>query len=801
MKALDRKLLRDLVTMWSQALTIALVVASGVGGFLTTLSAVDSLAVARDDFYARNNFADVFIGVKRAPDALVETLRAIPGVADVQTTAEFFVRISVPRDARGGAEAQDPVTGQLIGIDRRRPPRMNRLALRRGLPEDPVSMSPGPARPDGSLPAWVSESFASARGLAPGARVTALVNGKQRTLVVAGVALSPEFIFAGLFGMPDLRGFGIFWVDAEALAAAYDMEGAFNRVAVKLAPGADERAVKAALQRALAPFGGREAQGRDTQISHAMVENEIKEQHVLGTVLPAIFLGVAAFLLNVVVSRLVATQREQIAALKALGYANAAIAAHYLKMVLAIVAVGFALGLVFGRVLGTMLLGLYAEFFRLPVFEHRLAPELVLIAAALTLATAVAGTVNAIGATVRLAPAEAMRPPAPGRYRRTVLEKLGLTRIPTSLRMILRQMERRPLRSLLGIGGIAAAVAIVVMGNFFRDAMDFIIDSQFNMGLRADVTLWLADPADDAVRHEVARLPGVAMTESSRGVPVRLVHGHRSERTQIRGTPEQPLLSRIVDVDNRAYAPPAEGLMLTDRLADKLGLRVGDTVRAEVLEGRARTLVLPLVATVREMMGLNAYMRRDALNRALGEGDLSSAFSLAVPRGQEGALLEATRQLPRVAGAFSKATLLRNMEEISARNIRIMSSVLTFFAAIIAVGVVYNNARIALAERTWELASLRVLGFTRAEVSALLLGELALAIAVALPLGMALGLGLVHLVIGALASDQFFFPVVILPRTYAWAALCVVAAGVGSALVVRRRVDRLDMVAALKTRE
>jgi len=792
-KALDRKLLRDLRLMWSQALTIALVVASGVGGFLTTLSAVDSLALARDRFYAQGRFADVFAGVKRAPDALAETLRAVPGVADVQTTAEFVVRVEIEG-------LSDPIIGQLIGVDARRPLRMNRITLRSGRADD-ASMSPGRTLPDGALPAWVSESFAIAHGLQPGARLSALINGKRRALVLAGVALSPEYIFAGLWGMPDQRGFGVFWVDHEALAAAYDMQGAFNRVAVKLAPGADERAVIAALQRHLARYGGREAHGRADQTSHAMLDNEIKEQQVLGTVLPSIFLGVAAFLLNVVISRLVATQREQIAALKALGYPNATIAAHYLKMVLAIVAAGFLLGLVLGSWLGTMFTQLYAEFFRFPSFEHRIAPWLVVVGGVLSAATAVLGTLNAIAATVRLAPAEAMRPPAPGRYRRTLLERLGISRIGTSLRMILRNMERRPLRTGLGIGGVAAAVAIVVMGNFFRDAIEFIVDSQFQQVMRNDVAVWTLDTVSDRAREELLRLPGVKAAESSRFVAVTLVNGHRRERSQIRGYETVPELYRIIDVNGRQTLPAGDGLVLTDRLADKLGLRVGDTVLAEVLEGRPRTLALVVDALVREMMGLNAYMNRPALNRALGEGDLSSGFVLALDAGSEPALLAATRQMPRVAGAFSKATMLRNMEELSARNIRIMSTVLTLFAGVIAVGVVYNNARIALAERTWELASLRVLGFTRAEVSGLLLGELAISIAIALPLGMLLGWGLVHLITGLLKSDQFYFPVVILPRTYAWAAICIVAAGAASALVVRRRIDKLDMVAALKTRE
>ncbi|MBI5271786.1 MAG: ABC transporter permease [Burkholderiales bacterium] len=789
MKALDRKLLRDLRLLWSQALTIALVVASGVGGFLTSLSAVDSLALARDRFYATDRFADVFASVRRAPLAAAEALRQEPGVADVQTTVEELVRVSLPG-------VDDPIIGQLIGLDARAPQRMNRVRLAAGRWPDLGRAGTGPVE------VLVSEGFAQTRGLAPGSRLSALVNGRQRELVVTGTALSPEFVFAGLWGMPDTRGFGVFWMDQAVLAAAYDMDGAFNRIAVKLAPGASEQAVVDALTRRLGPYGGREAHGRADQTSHAMLDNEIKEQRVLGTVLPAIFLGVAAFLLNVVVSRLVATQREQIAALKALGYPNLAIGAHYLKLVLVIVGMGLVLGVVAGDRLGTLFTGLYAEFFHFPSFEHRIAPGLLLVSAGLTLVTAVGGTFNAIAATVRLPPAEAMRPPSPGRYRRTLLERLGIQRIGPAARMVLRNMERRPLRTALSIAGVAAAVAIVIMGNFFRDAIEVVVDTQLKVALRADVTVWTTDAVDEPrTRLALARLPGVRQVESNRYVPVTLRHGHLSERTILRGYPGRPALGRLIDVDQHETVIEGRGLLLTDRLARQLGLQPGDPVQVEVMEGRARTLTLPLGGTIPEMMGLNAYLDRDVLNRVLGEGDLATGFLLSVEPGREPEVLRATQALPRVAGAWSKATMLRNMEEISARNIRIMSTVLTTFAVIIAVGVVYNNARIALAERAWELASLRVLGFTRAEVSGLLLGELALVIAVALPLGMALGTALTHGVVAMLASDQFQFPVVIRARTHAWAALAILVAGTASALVVRRRIDRLDMVAALKTRD
>lgn len=789
MKALDRKLLRDLRLLWSQALTIALVVASGVGGFLTSLSAVDSLALARDRFYATDRFADVFASVRRAPLAAAEALRQEPGVADVQTTVEELVRVSLPG-------VDDPIIGQLIGLDARAPQRMNRVRLAAGRWPELGRAGTGPVE------VLVSEGFAQTRGLSPGSRLSALVNGRQRELVVTGTALSPEFVFAGLWGMPDTRGFGVFWMDQEVLAAAYDMDGAFNRIAVKLAPGASEQAVVDALTRRLGPYGGREAHGRADQTSHAMLDNEIKEQRVLGTVLPAIFLGVAAFLLNVVVSRLVATQREQIAALKALGYPNLAIGAHYLKLVMVIVGIGLVLGVAAGDRLGTMFTGLYAEFFHFPSFEHRIAPALLVVSAGLTFLTAVGGTFNAIAATVRLPPAEAMRPPSPGRYRRTLLERLGVQRMAPAARMILRNMERRPLRTALSIAGVAAAVAIVIMGNFFRDAIEVIVDTQLKVALRADVTVWTTDAVDEPhTRLALSRLPGVRQVESNRYVPVTLHHGHLSERTLLRGYPGRPLLGRLIDVDQQETLVEGRGLLLTDRLARQLGLRPGDPVQVEVMEGRARTLTVPLGGTIPEMMGLNAYLDREVLNRMLGEGDLATGFLLSVEPGREPEVLAATKALPRVAGAWSKATMLRNMEEISARNIRIMSTVLTTFAVIIAVGVVYNNARIALAERAWELASLRVLGFTRAEVSGLLLGELALVIAVALPLGMLLGTALTHGVVAMLASDQFQFPVVIRARTHAWAALAILVAGTASALVVRRRIDRLDMVAALKTRD
>jgi putative ABC transport system permease protein len=787
MKTLDKKLLRDLTLMWSQALTIALVVASGVAGFITSFSAYDALSWSRDLYYAEARFADVFATLKRAPLSLTPQLQAMEGAAHVETSQAQLVPVSI-------ANVVDPIVGLLLGLDPHSPQRLNKVSLRTGRMIG--------ERRNGAMEALVSEGFAVARKLEPGDRVSALINGKRQELLIVGLALSPEYVFAGLGGSPDRSGFGVFWVDHRALAAAYNMEGAFNQVAVRLSPGASEGAVIDQLDRLLARYGGNNAHGRDLQMSHVTLSSEISQQRVLGTVLPSIFLAVAAFLLNVVLGRQIATQREQVAALKALGYDNRAIGLHYLKLVLLIVAVGVILGLAGGAVMGKLFVGVYADTFRFPDMRFRLRPDLVLVAVGVALGAAVLATVNAIRATVLLAPAEAMRAPSPGIYKPMLMERWGLQRwCSPALRMVLRTMTRRPLRTSLTVFGVAMSMAIVVTGSFMRDSVAVLMETQFRQVIRGDVVGGLLEATPANVLYAVARLPHVTAVEGLRLVSVRLVNAQHSWRGSLLGKTQHPELFRVVDMDFQTFAAPKDGLLLTDRLADKLHLQVGETVRVELQEGRREVLELPVSGIVHEMLGMNAYLERGTLNGLLREGDVVSGFTLAVDRGFEPALLDRLKDLPRVSSVISKSTMARNIQEVTVGNLLKFSVVLTAFAVVIAVGVVYNNARIALAERAWELASLRVLGFTRSEVSAILLGELAIEIVLAMPLGMLLGYGLSKGIVSAIQNDEFFFPLVISPSTYAFSAVCVVVAGVVSAFIVRRRVDGLDLVSVLKTRE
>jgi putative ABC transport system permease protein len=782
MKALDRKLARDLWSLKTQVVSIALVIACGIGGFIGSFSTYGSLLWSRDNYYASARFPHVFATAKRAPASLLERIRNIPGVVEVEARVVRDAQLSI-------AGVVPPMIARLIGQDFEHPGGMNRLTLKSGR---------WPA-PGARGEVVVNQRFLEARSLRLGDRMSVLLNGKLERLTLVGTALSPEFIFATRGGgMPDDEWFAVLWTGAEALAAAFNMEGAFNSVLLRLSRDASVSGVIESVDRILEPYGSLGAVEREDQISHKIITQEINQQRIFGTVLPSIFLLVAAFILNVVLHRQVHAQRGEIAALKALGYDDRWIAWHYLKFASVIVLLGTAIGIGLGWWLGNAMTGLYTDLFHFPQFHYFMPAWLMLAGAAAALVAAFGGALAATRGILRLRAAEALRPPAPAQFRaRFSFENL----LTPSQRMILRNLERKPVRAASTIAGIAGSVAILIAGTFWVDSIEWFIDVQFNQVQRADVNVGFAEPVPRGVRLELERLPGVGQAEVTRTIPVRLRAGHRSYRTGITGVDDDATLQRILDADLREARPAPGGVLLTTRLAERLGVRPGDDVIAELLEGKRVKSAVRVTGTVREMAGMNAWMRLEDLNRLARESAVVSGAGLSVERAQETALLERLKEMPAAAVVIVNRGLVETFRETSARNVLFFTMVLSIFAATIAVGVVYNNARIQLAERAWELASLRVLGFTRQEVSVLLLGELAVEIVLAIPLGFLAGFWLAALLIALMAHEVMEFPLVIFPVTYLYAGAVVVAAGVVSALIVRNRIDNLDLVAVLKTRE
>ncbi len=786
-KALDRKLLRDLVHLRGQVVTIALVVACGVAVFVAAASTYVSLLQTQRTYYAESHFADLFASLERAPAGLEPRIAALPGVSQVETRIVAHVSLDVP----GLAE---PASAQMISLPMVGTEALDRMQLRRG-------RRPAPDRLDEVV---VSEAFALANRLRPGDALSALINGRQQTLHVVGIGLSPELVFlvppGGVYN--DDRHYGAIWIPRDALAAALDMKGSFNDVLVAVAPGAKHEPIIEHLDGLLAPWGGLGAYERADQVSNKLLSQEIGQLEANATTVPAIFLGVAAFLLNVVLGRLVGTQRGQIAALKALGYSNFAVGAHYVKLAAVIVVAGSLVGAGVGAWMGYAMTRLYTDFFRFPVLDFRFPAWLPFLSGGIALGAAAVGVLGSVRGAVRLAPAEAMRPLTPALFKPTLLDRLHVTRLlGQKARLVVRSLERRPLRALLSAIGVAFAVAILVTGSFSQDALDFLMDAQFRLAQREDATVTFNTSKDARAIRELEHVPGVDYAEGMRVVPVQLAFEQRTARAAIVGVRAGSRLHRLLDVRFRTTPIPAEGIALSRPLGDDLGVRPGDSLAVTTLDGQHKQVHVAVRALVDDLIGLNATMDAATLDRLLGEQERVSLALLRIAPGHERAVYAELKRLPAVGGVTLKTAALDTMRETTARFSTVFNLILVAFASIIAVGIVYNGARIALSERAHELATLRVLGFTRREISVLLLGELGIELLVGLPIGLVLGYLLTAAALSTIDPHFMRLPTIIHASTYAFAALVVLACGVASALLVRRKLDRLDLVAVLKTRE
>lgn len=788
MSTLDRKLIRDLTHLWGQALAIALVMAAGVATLILSVGSYRSLDETRRTYYERNRFADVFAQARRAPNHLAGRLEQLPGVERVETR--------IARDAILDIEGLDePASARVISLPRLgAEPRLNALHLREGrLPE-----------PNRSNEAAVSETFAKANHFTPGSKFKAILNGRKRELIVTGIVLSPEFIYAIGAGdfVPNDRRFGVAWLPYEAMAAAFDLDGAFNDVSVRLQPGASAQGVIDLIDQVLAPYGGTGAYDRRDQQSHAFIDAELSQLRGMASVIPPIFLAVAAFLLNMTLTRIIALEREQIGLLKALGYSRTAIALHYLKFVSLVAGAGALIGFAAGAWLGRGLTELYGEFYHFPFLVFLNPADVYILGGGVSFASALLGGLRAALQAAGLPPAVAMAPPSPIRYRRTFLNQAAFVRrLPQSAIMIFRHLARFPGRSAVTVVGVAAAGALLIASLCMMDSIELMIDVSYFQMQRQDATINLAEIASFKAAQDIGKLPGTMVAEPFRATPVILRHGSRHKRLSLTGLPPGGDLQKLLDVDLKPLPLPENGVVVGEKLARMLDVRIGDVIDVEARYSRRPRFRVAVSAIAQGYMGLNAYMALTAMNDALGDGRAVSGAALAIDDKRLEEFYRRVKNTPKIAGAALMKSSLKSFRETMAQNITISMSVYMVLSAIITFGVVYNSARIQLSERGRELASLRVLGFTRGEVSAILLGEIAILVMAAVPLGCLLGYGLAWVVVQGLETEMYRVPLAVSPATYALTAITILGTALASALIVRRRISQLDLISVLKTRE
>lgn len=783
MKALHRKLLREIWQLKGQGMAIAVMVAAGVAMYVMSFTTLEALRHSQRSVYEEQEFADVFVALKRAPEAVVERLRAIDGVALADT--RVIAPLNMPM-----AAADKPVTGLAISIPDGEQPVLNRLYLKSG--QLPLAGSQNEV--------VVSEAFAEVWQLEPGDRLPVVINGRYQELLVSGTAISPEYIYQIRPGdlFPDFSRYAILWLNRPALEAAFDMQGAFNHVVLRLAAGASEAAVINAADVLLEPWGALGAHGRDEQLSHRYLDQELAQLESMAYLLPLLFIGVAAFLLNVVAARLISTQREQVAVLKAFGYSGGSVALHYLLLMAGMVLAGALLGIVAGTWLASVIAGIYQDYFRFPWLDFTLRPAVALAATAIAGAATLVGTLGAVTRAYRLHPAEAMRPPAPARFRTSLLERAGLTWLSQPSRIIWRNLERQAVKSLLSVLGIALAVAMVMLTAFQGAAIDHMMDVQFRLAQRQDLTLSLNEAEARRALFELAALPGVSRVEGFRAVPAVLRLGHREYRGSVQGMEPGQDLARVLDADLRPITLPPDGLLLTDHLADMLSAQPGDTLEVQVLDGERPLLRIPVAGLVTEYIGVGAYMQLAALARHLGEDERINGAHLAIDMQQREALDARLAAMPAIAGTTFREDVITAFEDMMDETLLVFTLFSMLLAGSIAFAVVYNNARITWAERNRELASLRVLGFHQHEVAWILLGELLVLTLLAILPGFLIGQAFGRILTEGMKTDLFRVPLVLDAGTYGMAVLVVMVASLLSALILLRALVKLDMVTALK---
>lgn len=786
MRTIDRKIFRNLWTLRSQALAIAFVIASGIAMSVMSFSTLSSLHETRNVYYRQFRFAEVFASFKRGPLTLKSRITNIPGVSRVQTRIVKSVNLIVEG-------LREPAVGRLISIPDHSQPELNRIHLRLGrMPES------------GRFEVVVGESFANVHNILPGATIDAILNGRLQTLSIVGIALSPEHIVEinAADVLPDFEHFGIFWVPQTEMEAAFDMKGACNDISLTLLRGANEKEVIRQLDNLLDDYGGIGSYGRDDQMSHRFISDEIDQLRAMGLVTPLIFIAVASFLLNIVIKRIVDMQREQIAALKAFGYHNYEVAIHYLKLVSLIVLAGISLGIGLGVWMGRGLTKMYTQFLHFPIFQFDFEISTTLFIALICSFAAFLGTIGSLHSAGKLPPAEAMRPKSPGEYRRSILERFGLFRwLPQTWRMMVRNIQRKPIKSILSILGIAMAAGVVVLGNYSVDALDFIVDHQFHQAQRQDLWVNLAEASPPNVVHDFQHLPGVTRVESFRAIPVQIRFGHRSRRISILGMEAERNIFRILSESGQLPSLRDDGLVISKKLADLLEVRVGSLIEVEVLEGKRNTLDLRIAGTVDDLSGTNAFALRSLVNRISQEDSLVSGAWLSVDTNQIDDLYTQLKETPSVVGVTAKKAAIKSFLDTVGENQLRMQGFVIIFAIVIAAGVVYNTARITLSEHDREFATMRVLGFTKSEVSVVLLGELAILTLIAIPVGLVFGYLMVWLASLSIHTDLFRIPFVIYDSTYGKAVIVVVVAAIASGFIVRRHLNKLDLFSVLKGQE
>lgn len=792
MRALNRKLMRDLLGSMGSLISVVVIIAIGTGSFVGLGSTQRILEASQAAYYRDYRFADFWVDVKKAPLTAIERIAQMPEVSALDARVVFDVILDLPGQVR-------PLAGRLISTPQRGFERtLNAVCLIRG----------SGFSDDRDEEVIISEAFAEAHHLDIGDRVGVILNRKRESFVIVGTAISPEYVYMvrGLGDLvPDHEHFGILYVKDRYAREVLGFKDACNQIVGRVVPTALAHldTILDRIDRKLSPYGVLEVTPRRRQASHRFLTDEIAGLAVSATIMPAIFLGVAALVLNILMIRLTQRQRATIGTLKALGHSNRSIMLHYISFGVVVGIVGGLCGAVLGVSLAYWMIEIYKGFFQFPGFVLRTYPDLVLIGVAISVGFALVGTIRGVLEAIRLQPAEAMRQKPPERGGAIVLERWPWLwqRLGFRTHMALRSVFRNRVRTVTAIIAAALSTAIVFMGLATYDSFMYLVDHQFEKVTHSDVDIGMRDEKSLRVLLESRDLPGVDYAEAMFGLRCDLRHGRNARRIAISGLSPGHRLTTPMSADEKPIYIPSDGIVLSQKLAEILDARVGDTLELTPVRGRRKTRDVRVASIVESFLGLACYADVRYLSSVVGESLAVNAVQLAVDESQRPALYRRIKELPNAQGLGVRADTKLNIEKTLIETSVFSIGLMVLFAGIIAFGSTVNNALIEIGDRIREISTFRVLGYKPGQIAGILFRQSMVTFGVGLVLAFPLGYAMTELIAAAYDSELYRMPVIIRPGVVILTvglALSFVLAAQG---IVYWQIKKLDWLEGVKVQE
>ncbi len=792
MRPLHRKLLRD---VWQSRGTLAIVVmiiAIGTSSLVGLGSAHRILGLSQAEYYRQCHFADFWINVKKAPLTEVERIARMPEILEVQGRVVFDVLVDLP-------EQNQPITGRLLSTPVRNADRaLNGIHL----------VSGSGFSDDRDEEVIISDTFAEAHDLQLGDRIHIILNRRREAFVIVGTAISPEYVYM-VRGpgdlVPDKEHFGVFYIKQDYARDVLGFRDAFNELTGRVTAGSEDQldTLLEKIDRSLSPYGVLETVPRERQASHRFLSDEIAGLWATATVMPLIFLAVAALVLNIIMIRLAQRQRTTIGTLKAMGYSNRQILGHYLSFGVVIGILGGLIGCGLGLLMALGMIEMYKLFFQFPHFVFRVYPDLLGIGILVSVVFAVFGTVRGVLEVLRLAPAEAMRPKPPERGGRIFLERFPLLWkcFDFHTQMALRNVFRNRIRTLTGVISTALSISLIFMSLVLYDSFLYMIDYQFEQVAHSDVDVGLREEKSIAALWEIRQLPGVDYAEPILGLRCDMAHGRHHRRVSITGLASGHRLTTPMQSGGKPIEIPSQGIVLSKKLAELLDAHIGDTLEVTPVRGYRVTKRVPVASIVESFLGMDCYADQKYLSGVVGEAYAVNSVQLSVNPAQMQEFFKAVKRRPNIQGVSVREDAKENIQKTVIDTSGFSIGIMVCLAGAIAFGSTLNNSLVEIGDRMSEISTLRVLGYRPYQVAGLLMRQTIATFLVGLILAFPLGYAMVHGLASAYDSELYRIPVIIRPMVAVNTIVLSVLFVAIAELIVYRQITKLDWLEGVKVKE